>query len=161
VAFACQTLGVARSSYYHYRERKDRTVDVDRLALRAQAARYFNESRGSAGVPPTLLVDASGDGRAIAVVIVVTPIPFPTDGRSTATNAAGNLTDGFTVVIEQTDHRSFGGVQVLVVSAHGLILAGSHGTVLHLQVESALLLLTKNSGCLFRQSSMNQLLSWP
>lgn len=49
VAFACRTLGVPRSSYYHYRERKDREVDAGRLELRSEARRYFNESRGSAG----------------------------------------------------------------------------------------------------------------
>jgi len=35
VAFACRTLGVSRSSYYHYREQKQRHVDADRLVLRA------------------------------------------------------------------------------------------------------------------------------
>ncbi len=61
VALACQTLGVARSSFYHYREQKQRDVDADRLALRAQATRYFNESRGSAG-SRTLRARFAADG---------------------------------------------------------------------------------------------------
>ena len=64
MAFACQTLGVARSSYYHYREQQAREVDADRLELRAQASRYFNESRGSAG-SRTLRARFAADGVTI------------------------------------------------------------------------------------------------
>ena len=49
VAIACQALGVARSSYYHYRQCRRRGVDAERLALRTHVTRCFNESRGSAG----------------------------------------------------------------------------------------------------------------
>ena len=61
VAFACQTLGVARSSYYHYREQQGREVDTGRLELRSKARRYFTESRGSAG-SRTLRARFAADG---------------------------------------------------------------------------------------------------
>ena len=64
VALACQTLGVSRSSFYHYREQKQREVDADRLVLRAQATRYFNESRGSAG-SRTLRARFGADGMSV------------------------------------------------------------------------------------------------
>lgn len=53
-------------SYYHYCERKEREMDVDLLALRSEASRYFNESRGSAGsrmLRPRFVADGVPIGR--------------------------------------------------------------------------------------------------
>ena len=44
----CNAFDISRSSYYEYRQRRDR-VDVERLVLKAQVSRLFKKSRSSAG----------------------------------------------------------------------------------------------------------------
>ncbi|MGP8292533.1 IS3 family transposase, partial [Vreelandella zhanjiangensis] len=48
VEMVCNAFDISRSSYYEYRQRRDR-VDVERLALKAQVNRLFKKSRSSAG----------------------------------------------------------------------------------------------------------------